>query len=307
MKTLKAFHSLRSLGSLAALATLPFFLSSCMVVEDLGFQTEDGNGVAATEIRTLPSFNRVRLDAPVHVVVKSGPSYSAYVTSDANLTGYIQTDAFAGTLTIGLSSGINPSIEPEVVIVVPDLRELTHNGNGVVEIQEDGNFPDVNLTLNGGGEIRYSGTASRITATVNGYGNIVMEGYTAMLQANLRGNGEIHAENLLAGDADVDLSGSGFVFLDLDYQSVLNLDLSGSGHVEWWGSPARLNYHLSGEGKVVEHRGLPKRSAAAKASAGLAKASGIQTGSAASVAQAYENVPVLPPKVIKFSAAAGKH
>jgi hypothetical protein len=276
----------------------------CTVVD---LQWEQGNGVATTEVRDLPSFSRVRLEAPMHVVVKSGPSYSAYVTSDGNVTGYIQTDAWMGTLTIGMSSGISPTIEPEITIVVPDLKSLTHNGNGLVEIQEDGNFPDVELTLNGGGEIRYSGTASRLRAAINGSGNIVMEGYTALLEADLRGNGEIHAENLLAGDADVDLSGSGYVFLDLDYQSVLNLNLTGSGHVEWWGAPSRLNYTLTGEGKVVEHRGLPKKSAAAKAGAGLAKASAATAdGAVKTGTPTYEMVPALPKKFIKFSEAAGK-
>jgi putative autotransporter adhesin-like protein len=304
MNTLKAKPALFSLSTLATLATLSLLTTSCMVLD---LQYEEGNGVVATEIRTLPSFNRVRLDAPVHVTIKSGSAYAAYITSDENLTGYFETDAYAGTLTVGMSSGIAPLIEPEITIVVPDLREVIHNGDGTLEIQEDGRFPDVTLTLNAGGEIFYSGTASRLRAVVNGSGDITMEGYTALLEAELRGNGEIHGENMLSGDADVELSGSGYVFLDMDYQSTLNLDLSGSGHVEWWGAPSRLNYNLTGSGKVVEHRGLPKKSAAAKASAGLSKASGgtVAEGAAApsGAAPAYQAVPVQPRKAIPFSKA----
>lgn len=306
MKTLKAKPALLNLALLPFLSLLT---TSCMVLD---MHWEEGNGVAATEIRNLPSFSRVRLDAPVHVTIKSGSAYAAYITSDENLTGYFETDAFAGTLTIGMSSGISPLIEPEITIVVPDLREVVHNGDGTLEIQEDGRFPDVTLTLNAGGEIFYSGTASRLRAVVNGSGDITMEGYTALLEAELRGDGEIHGENMLSGDADVELSGSGYVFLDLDYQSTLNLDLSGSGHVEWWGSPSRLNYNLTGSGKVIEHRGLPKKSAAAKPSAGLAKASGAPaqdspapTGTVAptGAAPAYQAVPVQPRKAIPFSKA----
>lgn len=299
MKTLKA------IPALLTLAILPFLTTSCMVL-DLHY--EAGNGVAATEIRTLPAFNRVRLDAPVHVTIKSGSAYAAYVTSDENLTGYFDTDAFAGTLTVGMSTGIAPLIEPRITIVVPDLREVVHNGDGTLEIQENGNFPDVTLTLNAGGEIFYSGTASRLRAVVNGSGDITMEGYTALLEAELRGNGEIHGENMLSGDADVELSGSGYVFLDMDYQSTLNVDLSGSGHVEWWGAPSRINYNLTGSGRVIEHRGLPKKSAAAKASAGLAKASGGavaegSTAAGAATAPVYQTVPVQPHKAIPFSKA----
>ena len=246
------------------LATLPLLLSGCMVLD---VQDTQGNGVAATEARTLPAFDRVQLDAPVHVIVKTGPDYAAYVTTDGNLIGYLTTEAWNGTLTIGLPYSIDPTVEPQITVVVPELRSLVHNGSGTIEVEEGGNFPNLDLTLNGSGEIKFSGTATNLGATVNGSGVIDLEGYATSLTTDLRGEGAIHAENLLAEGAHADLSGSGYLFLDLDYQSTLDLALTGSGRVEWWGSPAHLNYHLSGEGKVVEHRGLPKRAAAGKRAA----------------------------------------
>jgi hypothetical protein len=287
------------------LATLPFFFSACMVLD---VQDSRGNGISATEARTLPAFDRVRLEAPVHVIVKSGSAYAAYVTTDGNLTGYLTTETWDGTLTIGLPYSIDPTIEPEVTVIVPGLRSLVHNGNGTVEIEEGGDFPDLELTLNGSGEILFSGTATRLAATVNGAGVIDMEGFAASLSATLRGEGAIHAENLLAEDADVELSGSGYVFLDLDYQSNLSLALTGSGRVEWWGSPAHLDYHLSGEGKVVEHRGLPKRSAAGKTGAQMtAPSAGAGFGGAAAkTGMAYEDVPAKAKRIIPFAKASAK-
>ncbi len=279
--------------TLLTLASLPFLLSSCMVVD---FDWGQGNGIAATEIRSLPTFTRVQLEAPVHVIVKTGPAYSAFVTSDENLTGYITTATWGGTLTVGLSSDIQPTIEPEITIIMPDLRGVVHNGNGLVEILEDGEFPNVDLILNGAGEIRFSGTATRLSATLNGSGLIDMEGFAASLTADLTGMGEIHAENLLVEDADVAVSGSGFAFLDLDYQAGLDVSISGSGRVEWWGSPGHVNYVLNGTGKVIEHRGMPKRSAAVKRGAALAKGG----------AGGYEEVPVKPALPIPFAKAAGK-
>jgi hypothetical protein len=225
-----------------------------------------GNGVAVTESRSLPRFSRVETESPVRVTIKTGNEYAAYVTGDANLVGYYETEAFGGVLTISQSYAIDPVVEPHITVIVPDLRAVTHNGMGTVEIVEDGDFPDLALAVNGSGEIRFSGTAAALRADVNGSGRIYAEGYAAYLQANLRGYGEISAENLLAGDADVELSGSGNIYLDLDYGSALSLVLSGSGRVEWWGAPARLDYELSGEGKVVEHRGLPKKTAGTRGS-----------------------------------------
>ena len=282
-----------------ALATLPFFLSSCMVLDA---QDTRGNGVAATEARTLPAFDRLRLEAPVHLIVKSGPAYAAYVTTDGNLTGYLTTDAWNGTLAIGLPYSIAPTIEPEITVVMPGLRSLIHNGKGTVEVEEGGDFPDLDLTLNGSGEIRFSGTATRLNTTVNGSGVIDLEGFAASLTANLRGEGAIHGENLLTEAADVELSGSGYVFLDLDYQSTLSLALTGSGRVEWWGSPAHLDYRLSGDGKVVEHRGLPKRAAGK----GAAQEAAGRLGGAAKSGGGYEAVPARAAGFIPFRKAAGK-
>lgn len=276
---------------LALTALLPFFLTSCVV--NLDWQT--GNGVAVTETRTLSAFTRIELESPIQVTIKTGNTYAAYVTGDENLISYFETSTFAGVLTISQDYAIDPVIEPHITVIVPDLRAVVHNGMGLIEIEEDGDFPNLSLTLNGGGEIRFSGTASKLTADLNGSGRIYAEGYASLLEANLRGQGEISAENLLVGDADVDLSGSGNIYLDLDYGSDLDLVLSGSGRVEWWGAPARLSYNLSGTGKVVEHRGLPKKTAGAKVAApdgmvpgtALAKA-GTSTG--ATAGQPYEIV-----------------
>jgi hypothetical protein len=233
------------------------FLTGCVI--NLDWQT--GNGVAVTETRHLPAFSRIEMDAPVRVTVKSGDSYAAYVTGDENLVAYLETEAFGGTLTISQSYLVDPVVEPRITVIVPDLRALEHNGMGVVEILEDGEFGNLALTLNGGGEILFSGTATNLKATINGSGRIYAEGYADHLQAVMRGHGEISAEYLLAGGAEVDLSGSGNVYLDLDYGSELFVNLSGSGKGEWWGAPAKVDYRLSGTGKVLEHRGLPKKTA----------------------------------------------
>ncbi len=254
--------------SLLAIASLPILLSNCMVAD---YQWHQGNGVAVTETRPLASFTRVDVEGSMHVTLQSGPECAAYVTSDGNLSGYIQTSSFAGVLTIRLSTDIEPVVVPEITVVVPNIHHVIQNGNGQLDIQEGGNFPDLSLELNGGGQIRFSGTASHLSAVVNGSGSINLQGFAAFLTADLNGTGEIQAENLLVEAADVELSGAGNVYLDLDYESNLTLNLSGSGLLEWWGAPQKLNYTLTGTGQVIEHRGLPKKSALAKKSASPGK------------------------------------
>ncbi len=262
LTTLATFSPFKKSLVAVSHALLACSLSSCVV----GLDWQAGNGVAVTETRHLPAFTRVRTDASVHVVLQAGNGYRAYVTGDANLVAYYETETYGGTLTISQAYAIDPLVEPSITVVVPDLRAVEHNGMGVLEILEDGNFPDLSLTLNGSGEIRFSGTASTLRAPNNGFGRIYAEGYAAYLKAEMNGPGEISAEYLLAGDASVDLSGSGDVYLDLDYGSDLKVNLAGSGRVEWWGAPSTLKYNLTGTGRIIEHRGLPKRTAGTEAS-----------------------------------------
>lgn len=251
---------------LLAMLMLPLFLTSCMVSGDWDGTIDGGghggHGGTITEIRDLSSFSHVEIVGDIDVYIQTGPRHAAYVTADPEMQDFIETNTFLGVLTIEMAGHTHGSV-PKVVVTLPDLRSVSHDGDGLVAIDEDGQFPDLNLELNAGGEIRFSGTAARLKADLNGAGRIYLEGYADLLRANLRGNGEIRAENLLAGDADVVLGGAGNIFLDLDYSSVLNLALTGSGTVEWWGAPARLNYTLSGTGKIIEHRGIPKRGAGA--------------------------------------------
>lgn len=240
-------------------------LTGCVV----NFDWQTGNGVAVTETRHLPAFTRIEMDVPVQVTVRTGSSYAAYVTGDENLVAYLETEAFGGTLTISQSYLMDPVVEPRITVIVPNLRALEHNGMGTVEILEGGNFGDLSLTLNGGGEILFSGTASTLRAANHGSGRIQAEGYADHLVADLSGPGEIGAEYLLVGGADVEVSGSGSVYLDLDYGSYLFVDMLGSGKVEWWGAPSKVDYRMIGTGRVLEHRGLPKKTAAT----GAAKAS----------------------------------
>jgi Putative auto-transporter adhesin, head GIN domain len=262
MKTMK------SIPALLGLAILPLFLTQCMVLE---YDSRLGNGISTLEVRRLNTFSRVDLDCPLHVTLKSGSEYAAYVTSDGNLSHAIETNTFAGVLTISLSGEIEPVITPEIVIVVPNINSVIHNGNGLIEILEGGDFPNLDLQLNGSGEIRFAGTASHLNVELNGSGQMFLEGFAADIKVDLRGNGDVHAENLLTEAAEVNLSGSGNIYLDLDYESSLDLVLTGSGKVEWWGAPEHIKYTLTGSGKVVEHRGLPKKAASAKKSAATGK------------------------------------
>lgn len=275
--------------SLFVLFSLPFLLTQCMVVNTNYLH---GDGISVRETRRLDAFTRVDLVCPVHVTIQTGSEYAAYVTSDANLSSYFRTDAFAGVLTIGLEGDIEPVVIPEILLVVPDIRKVVHSGGGTVEILEGGDFPNLDLQLNGPGEMYFSGTAHHLDVNLSGSGAIYLEGFASHLTVNLIGSGEVHADNLLAEDADVDLRGSGSVYLDLDYESTLNVDISGSGMVEWWGAPRTLNYNLFGMGEVIEHRGLPKKSAG-MSGLGVAKRTSVASN-------LYTTVAKLPRKTLSY-------
>ncbi len=238
------------------LAAAASFLSGCMVNLDVG--VGEGEGVIVTEVRDLSAFSRIRVNGNMHVTVVDGGSYSARVTTDDNLTEACRTSIRNGILEVDWAYDVSPSAEAEVVITSPYLTSFANNGDGDVSFEATGILSDLRLELNGSGDLFFRGHVDRLTAVVNGDGILEMEGSAAILKAQVNGSGALYADPLTASDIQAVMAGSGDMTLALDGGAWLDLTVSGSGQTEWWGNPGKLTYHLSGNGAVVEHRGLFK-------------------------------------------------
>ncbi len=246
----------------AAWASLAFagaILSGCTAEWDVVAVDED-MPVTVTEVRDMPSFTSVHVTGHAHVTVTKGGRYSASVNADEMDVSGCRTWVRNGILEVDWDGVAYGDREPAIEVSAPFLASVTHDGSGDVFFNA-GYASRVNLELNGEGNLDFRGNADQLNATVNGGGVMTLEGEANSLTAKVNSWGALYADPLLAGDIVGSMSGSGDLTLAPDAGARLEITVSGSGYVEWWGNPGSTRYYLLGSGKIIEHQGLYKKGA----------------------------------------------
>lgn len=217
------------------------------------------SSVTVTEVRQLNAFSRVHINGNAHVTVIEGGSFSARVTADEYDIGDCLTSVRNGILEVDGSRFGSNWDAPEVLITSPNLTTFVHNGDGDVVFDVGYAYENLALELNGEGNLDFRGHVDRLSATVNGGGVMTLEGDTRILTARVNSWGALYADPLYASDITGIMSGSGDLTLAPENGAWMDITVSGSGYVEWWGNPGTTKYHLIGDGKIIEHQGLYKK------------------------------------------------
>lgn len=190
-----------------------------------------GSGVKETTTRNLEPFAAVRLVGNYQINILVGRAQQVSVTTDNNLIPYIQTRVRGKTLSVSTKARylLKPTQMPTVNVTVPELKEVTVVGNGTINI--NGVKTDqFEMKIIGTGTINAAGTTEE---------NII----------KVVGSGQVAANNLLAQKALVKLVGTGNVAVYASNQ--LDVKVSGTGKVQYYGEPRNVNQKIAGSGEVM--------------------------------------------------------
>jgi hypothetical protein len=223
------------------LFTIPLSSSCVFVVDDDHggpYVTTDGrviepSGREARDPRNLAAFRRIVAHGTIDVDVRLGAPQSVTVVTDDNLTGWVSTSVSEGVLTIDwdaprVKSGSMTFHAPRVEIVVASLDSLSLDGMGDVRV--DG--------LNGGA----------LAIEIGGSGSVQARGRVDRLQLYASGFGDANLFDLRASSADVSVTGSGDV--EVDVRDQLRASVTGSGTVQYRGHPHDVSKSVAGPGGV---------------------------------------------------------
>jgi len=195
-----------------------------------------GSGVSLSESRVVAPFRRIAVHDAIDVRVRIGEPQSITVRADDNFVPWIETSVSGDTLTVRWAppkkTGSSMTISPLVEIVVPALDALK---------------------LDGVGEVRVEGLAGGTLAIdTGGAGGVRASGRVDRLQLYLAGVGDADLEGLEARSADVSLTGTGDVHIDV--RESLHATVTGVGDVRYRGHPKDVTKSVVGPGSVeAEH------------------------------------------------------
>lgn len=221
-------------------------LSSCNA---LG-QRVNGSGHTTKEERQVGNFSSVILRGSMDVYVTSGPAKAAVIEAEDNIIPYVELENSGGELRVGLRKNINLRTNRgiKVYLTTPTLDKAVLSGSGNFETENTFTGKNaVSVSLSGSGNIIGAFNAPSVDARISGSGNIKLKGNTKEVELHTSGSGDFDAEDLLAENASVHISGSG----DAKVHASVKLDanISGSGDVTYKGNP-QVNTKVRGSGSV---------------------------------------------------------
>jgi hypothetical protein len=222
-------------------------LSSCF---GLGGERINGNGVSASEERSLGNFHSVSGMGSMNIVLSQAPSATIKIEADQNLLDYIETRNSSGRVEIYTREGynLNPKSGITVYASALDFKEISIAGSG--KIKSTGKITgssELSADVSGSGDILLDVDAPKVSTQISGSGSTTIKGTTKEFSADINGSGDVHCFDLLSENTELDISGSGNA--QVYASKTLDVEISGGGDVQYKGSPA-VKQNISGSGKV---------------------------------------------------------
>lgn len=248
-----------------ALGAFAILLSSCEP------NCADGNGVIITQTRDVSAFTGVESNGDFEVNIYPGEESGVQVEAAENLMNLIITRVSDGELIIETRRGncIRSSENIRVTVTVPDLNHVDLNGSGTVwcdtlstqnlEVDLDGSgtircisllVPTLNMDLTGSGKIETDGTFTTVNTVIDGSGEIILYGESQTADLRINGSGTIAGGELFTGTCYANITGSGAIYTWV--KDLLEVEISGSGNVYYYGDSPVVNAHISGSGQVIK-------------------------------------------------------
>ncbi len=212
-----------------------------------------GSGKVITETRNVSGFHAVDLAGFGELSITQGDSEALTVEGEDNILPKITTEVKNGTLTIGVDQsagplGLNPTRTVRYTLTVKDLDRLDLTGSGNIH-SSSLKSTQMTITMSGSGNITLDKLeATDLSVTLSGSGNVDTSGTVTSQTVRLSGSGSYRAGNLKSGKTDVTITGSGSATVWAT--DSLQASISGSGSVDYYGSPQSIDKSVSGSGSI---------------------------------------------------------
>lgn len=205
--------------------------------------------------RTVNGFDRVNLSGSGEVILTQDNREALTVEAEEDLLPYITTEVRGRTLYLevknrywkkahwgGLRNGI------KYYVSMRSVRGVSVSGSGTItseEIETD----ELKSNISGSGEISIESLqAQELNIHISGSGDCFMAGEVTTQNISISGSGSYEGEDLKSDETTAHVSGSGDATIWVEKE--IDVQISGSGKVEYKGDPKVVSFQSSGSGKV---------------------------------------------------------
>ncbi|BAV65414.1 head GIN domain-containing protein [Sphingobium cloacae] len=187
---------------------------------------------AANRGYTITSFDAIRVDAPVNVIVTTGMGASARADGDQHRIDRLKVDVSGRLLSITMErarSGESGGGPVTLRLSTGQLGRIVLTGGGSVAVNRMKGLRG-EIVLGGNGDVRVDSVElDQIDVALAGGGRATLNGRAGIANIRITGPGAVEAEGLSARQASISNDGAGNVALTAEVNA--NVRASGSGDV----------------------------------------------------------------------------
>ena len=233
---------------------IPRLLPGGLFVAGLLLGVPPATAATSTRGYTVVGFDRIRVDGPFDVTVRTGMAPSARATGATTALDRIKVEVQNSTLVIkpdntawgGYPGGAVGKVS--IILTMADLSSATLAGSGRLTIDRV-RGPALELGLGGAGMISIGQLAvDKLSLTITGSGNATLAGRADDGRFVLRGAGNLAAEGLIVRHADIVSAGAGTITLTASESA--KVTAAGTGDVNVLGK-GNCTVNATGAGNVA--------------------------------------------------------
>jgi len=194
---------------------------------------------AATNGYTITSFDAIRVDAPVEVIITTGAGPSARAEGDQALLDRLKVEVSGRLLTVRMEKarpGEKSGGRATVRLSTGTLERLVLTGGGSISVSRMKGLRG-DIILGGNGDVSVAAVdVDQLNLGLAGAGRAMLAGRAAVASVRVNGPGAVVADGLRVRQATVSNDGPGNVALTADVTA--KVAASGSGDVTIMGKAA---------------------------------------------------------------------
>ncbi|MDR1761879.1 MAG: DUF2807 domain-containing protein [Bacteroidales bacterium] len=207
-----------------------------------------GNGKLVTSERNVSGFQKIDVSGDADVRFHKSTEYRAVITIDSNLEEHVEIVVKNDELKIKTKRGRNlRHTKFQVDVYCPTVTGVDMSGSGSFESEDKVISSMFRLDISGSGKVNVAVECENFFADISGSGKITATGNSNSTDIDISGSGKFHGKEFTTHNAEITVSGSGDI--NIDVINTLKAKISGSGNINYSGNPA-IDSKVSGSGKI---------------------------------------------------------
>lgn len=213
----------------------------------------NSSGNVVSQTRNVSGFNQILFNGNGNLIISQGDTESVTIEGDSAAVDLITTLVVDSALRVdykksSMAHSVNTNTPINIYVQVKNIQEIRLSGAGTITTPKPLETFQLKVSLSGSGKGSIGIAGHKLVTILSGSSNFVVKGTIENQDVWISGTGVYQAEHLSSKVANINITGSGNVSVNV--QDEMDIHISGAGTVIYAGTP-RIRQTIIGSGTVI--------------------------------------------------------